>query len=68
MAYGVIENADLFRSEGFLPIGLSEGCRLVRDVAKDEAVRYADVELPKGRLCDRLRAEQAVRFGLPKSA
>jgi predicted homoserine dehydrogenase-like protein len=67
MAYGVIENADLFRSEGLLPIGVSEGCRLVRNVAKDEAVRYSDVELPEGRLCDRLRAEQAVRFGPRKS-
>jgi hypothetical protein len=25
---------------------------------------YADVELPPGRLCDRLREEQARRFGL----
>jgi hypothetical protein len=27
-------------------------------------VTYADVKLPAGRLCDRLRVEQAERFGL----
>jgi hypothetical protein len=29
---------------------------------KDEAVTYADVELPAGRLCDKLRAEQTAHF------
>jgi predicted homoserine dehydrogenase-like protein len=39
-----------------------EGCRLLRDVAKDDSIAYSDVELPKGRLCDQLRTEQADQF------
>ncbi len=56
--YGTIEKADVSRREGLLPMGLSEGCRLRRDVAKDEAIACDDVELPPNRLCDRLRADQ----------
>ena len=33
-----------------------------RDVAKDEVLTYDDVELPPGRLADRLRAEQYRHF------
>ena len=58
MTYGQAENADVVASEKLLPIGLAEGCRLKRAIAKDEVIRYADVELPEGRLCDELRAEQ----------
>jgi predicted homoserine dehydrogenase-like protein len=46
----------------YLPEGLVEGCKLVRDVAKDEVLTYDDVELPAGRLADRLRAEQYEHF------
>jgi predicted homoserine dehydrogenase-like protein len=42
----------------YLPEGLVEGCKLVKDVAKDKVVTYRDVELPPGRVADRLRAEQ----------
>jgi predicted homoserine dehydrogenase-like protein len=61
--YGLAENADVARSERLLPIGLAPGCRLARDVAKDEVLTYDDVEVPPGRLSDRLRAEQDARFG-----
>ena len=64
-AYGTIENADVFSAGNFLPIGLSEGCVLRRPVPKDQPVTYADVELPPGRLCDRLRAEQNAFFSNP---
>jgi predicted homoserine dehydrogenase-like protein len=60
--YGVIENADVAVRDDLLPMGLSEGCRLKRDVAKDQAITYADVEIPAGRLCDSLRAEQTQHF------
>ena len=53
--YGMIENSDITHKENFLPMGLAEGCRLKRDVAIDEVIRYQDVDLPEGRLCDRLR-------------
>jgi len=57
-SYGVIENVDIFKAENLLPMGLSEGCRLLRDVSKDKAIQFTDVELPAGRLCDRLHEEQ----------
>jgi predicted homoserine dehydrogenase-like protein len=57
-SYGVIENADIFKAENLLPLGLSEGCLLLRDIRKDKAIQFTDVELPAGRLCDRLHEEQ----------
>lgn len=62
MTYGLAENADVTRRERLLPMGLAEGCRLKRDVPKDQVLTYDDVELPAGRLCDRLRAEQDEYF------
>jgi predicted homoserine dehydrogenase-like protein len=62
LSYGVIDNADVCRRETLLPIGLSEGARLTRDVSKDEALTFADVDRPAGRLTDELWAEQARRF------
>ena len=63
MTYGQCENYDTARAENLLPMGLAEGCRLKRDVAKDAVLTYDDVELPSGRLCDRLRAKQDAYFG-----
>lgn len=62
MTYGLCENADLTHREKLLPIGLAEGCRLKRDIAKDQVMTYDDVEIPVGRLVDQLRAEQDVHF------
>jgi predicted homoserine dehydrogenase-like protein len=61
-SHGQCENADVARREGLLPMGLSEGCRLLRDVAKGEAVTFADVEVPAGRLAMRLWDEQRTAF------
>lgn len=61
-AYGVLENAEPSQTENLLPMGLTEGCRVTRAVPKDTPLTYADVEMPVGRLCDRLRAEQDARF------
>ena len=41
-----------------LPIGLSEGCVLRHDVAKDEIISFNDVDQPGGRLPDMLWMEQ----------
>lgn len=62
MTYGLAENSEVVNAEDLLPIGLAEGCRLRRDIRKDEIIRYADVELPAGRLADRLRVEQTSHF------
>jgi len=60
--YGMIENADVSLAQRLLPMGLSGGCVLKRDVAKDHAITYDEVELPAGRLCDRVREEQTAHF------
>ena len=62
MTYGLAENAEVVRADGLLPMGLAEGCRLKRAVPKDQVLRYSDVEVPPGRLADRLREEQDIRF------
>jgi len=62
MTYGLAENADVVRRDRLLPIGIASGCRLKRDIAKDAVLRYDDVEIPDGRLIDRLRAEQERMF------
>ena len=58
MTYGLCENSEAVRSEKLLPIGLAKDCRLTRDVPKDRVLTYDDIELPRGRLSDRLREEQ----------
>jgi predicted homoserine dehydrogenase-like protein len=60
--YGQCETAAVTASQQLLPIGVAEGCRLKRDVSKDTVLTYADVELPLGRLVDRLRSEQREAF------
>jgi predicted homoserine dehydrogenase-like protein len=67
MTYGECENAWVTGPEGLLPMGIAEGCKLVRDVPKDQALTYADVEIPEGRLIDALRAEQAAMFPQPSA-
>ena len=61
-AYGLIENTAAARAMSALPIGLSEGCRLLRDVAKDSVVSFDAVELPAGRMIDILWREQNARW------
>jgi len=60
--YGEAVNTEEMSSRQYLPEGLVEGCRLKRDISKDQPLSYADVELPRGRLADRLRAEQYRHF------
>src|SRR5713226_3248259 len=60
--YGAIDNSDAAQKENALPMGLSENCYLKRDISKDQLITYADVELPVGRLSDKLRAEQNQYF------
>lgn len=61
--YGLLENAAVARAEGLIPLGLTDGARVRRDIARDEAITFADVILPAGRLADRLWHEQLERFG-----
>ncbi|HEX8488291.1 MAG TPA: Gfo/Idh/MocA family oxidoreductase [Propionibacteriaceae bacterium] len=60
--YGQAERADVTASERLLPIGVAEGCTLLRDISKDEVIGYDDVTLPGGRLVDELRSQQAAEL------
>lgn len=62
MTYGEAANVEEMSAGRYLPHGLVEGCRLRNDIARDEVLGYDDVELPTGRLADRLRAEQYRHF------
>ena len=62
MTYGEAVSTEEMGAHRYLPEGLTEGCTLLRDIEQDEVIGYADVELPKGRLADRLRAEQLEHF------
>jgi predicted homoserine dehydrogenase-like protein len=60
--YGVIENADAFDADELLPMGLSDGCRVTRNIRRDEPICFSDVEVPYGRFCDALYLEQKQYF------
>ncbi len=64
MAFGLLENSPVARAEALLPMGLTDGAVLVRDVAADTALSFGDVRLPADRLATDLWLEQARRFGL----
>ncbi len=62
--YGLIDNAKDARALAALPIGLSEGCTLLRNVSKDDLISIDDVESPRGRLAEKLWREQSARWPL----
>jgi predicted homoserine dehydrogenase-like protein len=62
LTYGQCENVKESLALRLLPIGLAEGCRVKRDVPKDQVITYDDVEVPPARLADKLREEQTAYF------
>jgi predicted homoserine dehydrogenase-like protein len=60
--YGLAENHDIVARDRLVPMGLAEGCRVLRDVKRDIVLTYGDLELPEVRLSDRLRREQSEHF------
>jgi len=61
-AYGLIENSAAARAADALPMGLSEGCTLRRDVSRDQVLTASDVAMPAERSSDRLWSEQRRRW------
>ena len=61
-SYGLIENRAAARAANALPIAMSDDCILLRDIAKDEVVKFSDVKLPPSRLRDELWSEQQKRW------
>lgn len=64
--YGLIDNWVAAREAAALPIGLSEGCVLRRDISKDGIISLNDVESPRGRLVETLWLEQGARWPFGK--
>ena len=60
--YGLIDAYEVTQEHQLLPMVLSGGCVLKRNIPQDQAISYSDVELPTGKLSDRLRAEQTAMF------
>ena len=57
-AYGLIDNAPTARAMAALPIALSEGGVMRRDVSKDSVLTFDDVQRPTGLLAETLWGEQ----------
>jgi predicted homoserine dehydrogenase-like protein len=61
--YGLIENTAVARAADAMPIALSEGCVLRRDVAKDSTIVADDVDQPvRDPLIEKLWREQCARW------
>lgn len=60
--YGLIDNTRAARAAQALPIGLSEGAALLRDIARDQVITLGDVQLPPQRLAHDLWRAQAERW------
>jgi predicted homoserine dehydrogenase-like protein len=65
--YGLIENARAARQRRALPMGLSEGCVLLRDIPRDAILGFDDVRRPARRRADQLWDEQAARWPVEAS-
>src|SRR3989442_7417793 len=63
--YGEAVNPDEMSACHYLPQGLVEGCRLPPPLPKNQALTYADAQLPPGRLAGPLSAEHSKRIRRP---
>jgi len=63
-SYGLIDTAGRARAMSALPIGLSDGCLLRRDIRKDDVLSFEDVEMSADGLVEALWREQAARWPL----
>lgn len=61
MTYGLCENADIVAEQNLLPMGIAEGGRLTRSIAKDQVITLDDIELPAN-VAVELRQQQSAHF------
>lgn len=62
-SYSLLDRYSAARASGALPIGLSTGRRLTREVRKDDLVTFDDVEPSEDSVSERLRGAQDRYFG-----
>jgi predicted homoserine dehydrogenase-like protein len=61
-AYGICENADIARKDQLLPMGLAEGCSVLKDIPKDQEITLDDIAFPSNSLSVKLWKEQLNLF------
>jgi predicted homoserine dehydrogenase-like protein len=66
--FGKLAPAHISLEREALPLGLAHGARLIRDVAKDQTVSWADVEVDESLLAVRIRRELETEFRAEHSA
>src|SRR5262249_4041285 len=66
--YGLVDNVVAARKLAALPMGLSENCRLLRDISKDDVISVNDVQSPRGGLAEALWLEQNMLWPLSELA
>lgn len=60
--YTLIDNFDVSLKQNLLPMGVAEGCKVIREVAIDTPLTYDDVELPEDRQIDQMRRDMIAAF------
>ncbi len=60
--YGICENSDIVKKESLLPVGLADKVKLKRNVPKDQAITFDDIEHDANSLVFRLYKEQLEHF------
>jgi predicted homoserine dehydrogenase-like protein len=60
--YALIDNFETSLKGNLLPMGVAQNCTVKRNVQKDTALTYDDVELPDNRQIDQLRKEMITAF------
>jgi len=60
--YGVCENYTTAREDNMLPIGLTDGVKLKRDISQDQIITFSDIEYPSDNLAYKLYEEQLSSF------
>jgi predicted homoserine dehydrogenase-like protein len=60
--YGLCENSDTVRAQQLLPIGLSEGAVLNKDIPQDQVLSFNDVSLAKGKISNDIWRKQEELF------
>ena len=55
--YGMVEKADVAREERLVPIGLTHGAEVIREIPEDGMITYDNVHLVESKLLDLRKAQ-----------
>lgn len=60
--YGLCENSNIVQREKLVPVGLASGVKVLRDIPKDQVIRFNDIGYDANSLAYTLYAEQTKLF------